>query len=94
MLAGKNATTEPTSATKYWTVSLGRIDVGTDLFVAASAVADSEGVSVDELVARTKEATESGKTQKRLDYTKEWWESYIHVFDVPNDLILNAPAGK
>ncbi len=91
MLSDKNATTEPTSSTKYWTVSLGRIDVGTDLFVAASAVADSEGVSVEELVERTKEATESGKTQKRLDYTKEWWESYIHVFDLPDDLILNVP---
>jgi len=94
MLADKNATTEPTSSTKYWTVSLGRIDVDTELFVAASAVADSEGVSVDELIARTKEATESGKTQKRLDYTKEWWESYIHVFDLPDALILNVPAGK
>ena len=91
MLADKNGTTEPTESTKYWTVSLGKIEIGSEVFVAASVVADSEGVSVEQLIDRVKVATEAGKAPDRLEYTKSWWENYIHVFELPDDLILNVP---
>ena len=91
MLADKNGTTEPTESTKYWTVSLGKIEIGSEVFVAASVVADSEGVSVEQLIDRVKVATEAGKAPDRLEYTKSWWDNYIHVFELPDDLILNVP---
>ncbi len=89
MLANKNGTTEPTSSTKYWTVSCGRIEVDTDLFVAVSLDATKD---LETLIDQTKEATESGKTDKRLDRTKDYWESYIHVFELPDDYITNVPG--
>ena len=89
MLNNRNGSTEPTSSTKYWTVSLGRIEVDTDVFVAVSLDASKD---VETLVAETKKATESGNTDKRLDYVKQYWESYIHVFELPNDIIANVPG--
>ena len=88
MLAGKNAKTEPSSSTKYWTVSCGRIEVDTDLFVAVSVDTSKD---LETLIAETKKATESGNTDKRLQRTKDYWESYIHYYALPDGLILNVP---
>ena len=38
-----------------------------------------------------KKATESGNTDKRLQRTKDYWESYIHYYALPDGLILNVP---
>lgn len=91
MLARANATTAPTATTKYWTVSCGKITVDTDLFVAVSV--DPE-MTVDELIEATKKAVDAGGTDKRLSKTKEYWESYIHYYDLPNELITNVPQAK
>ena len=88
MLAGRNAKAEPSSATKYWTVSCGRIEVDTDLFVAVSVDTSKD---LETLIAETKKATESGNTDKRLQRTKDYWESYIHYYALPDGLILNVP---
>lgn len=89
MLNNRNGSTEPSSSTKYWTVSCGRIEVDTDLFVAVSLDASKD---VETLIAETKKATESGNTDKRLQRTKDHWESYIHVFELPDAYITNVPG--
>lgn len=88
MLANKNASSEPSSSTKYWTVSCGRAEADTDIFVAVSV---DESKDTETLIAETKKATESGNTDRRLQRTKDYWESYIHYYELPDSLILNVP---
>ena len=89
MLAGKYGTTEPTSSTEYWTVYCGStVQVDSDIYIAVSLDASKD---VETLIEETVAPTKSNNTKARFERTKEWWNQYIHVYELPDTYILNVP---
>lgn len=92
MLARKNGTEEPTANTQYWTVSCGRLEIGSDLYVA---IALDDKLSTEALAEAANEATKAGKTAKRIESNIEYWDKYLEAITIPSDLIINpAPSAN
>ncbi len=85
MLKRQNGTSEPTDDTLYWTVSCGRIEVDSDLYVSVALDANK---TVDELCEEAKNAVSAGNTSKRIETNIEYWDAYLEAISIPSDLIL------
>lgn len=89
MLKRVNGTAEPTSSSKYWTISCGRLEVGDELYVSIALDAKG-GLSLDDLEAEAKRATSAGETAGRIQKNIEFWNEYLAAITIPSDFITKS----